>query len=152
MEAKDPTIPSRASTPRLAHSARETADLLGGVCVKTIYRLVARGRLTRVKGVRTLLITRSSIEALLKSEYQWGVANAQRPARQSRRLRPRLPRREACQPLDLKHSRTHRTVKIKIFSTRELEQPHSTQVRLSPVSGHQSRSGSVGSRGRVASN
>lgn len=50
---------------RLAYSAREVASMLN-ISTKSVYRLCQRGLLRRSNALRTLLITRSSVEEFLK--------------------------------------------------------------------------------------
>ena len=52
--------------PRLAYSVQEAAQVLG-VSATTVYRLVKRGHLRRVKGLRHLLIPKVELEKFVSN-------------------------------------------------------------------------------------
>ncbi len=54
--------PGNATAAPVSFNLAETQRLLGGVSRTTIYRDVARGRLTRVPGLRRVLVTYESIQ------------------------------------------------------------------------------------------
>lgn len=56
--------PDSVQLPRLCYTAKEAAWVLG-VSPKTVYRLCARGHLKRSTALRTLLITKTSVQDFL---------------------------------------------------------------------------------------
>lgn len=58
--------PKGTSSARLAHNLKETAELLGGISVKSVRRLCKRGLLQYSTGLRKLLVPRSAIEKYLR--------------------------------------------------------------------------------------
>lgn len=59
-----PAVGTSPELPRMAYSIDETAAILG-LSVTTIRRLVARGRLRTIPGIRHRIIPRAQIEKLL---------------------------------------------------------------------------------------
>src|SRR5262245_57421453 len=52
---------------RLAYSIREAAALLGGISARSVQRLVARGALPTIAGLRRVLIPASALRAFVAS-------------------------------------------------------------------------------------
>jgi hypothetical protein len=53
--------------PRLGYDVRETAYIIGGLSEKTVYRLILRGELVAVPGLRHKIITTESIQKFMGS-------------------------------------------------------------------------------------
>lgn len=64
--SQDPMTESKNSGfPRLCFTVKETAEMLGNVSDKTIYRLLKRGKLEAPSALRHKLITAASIQAFI---------------------------------------------------------------------------------------
>jgi len=55
----------KSELPRLCFTVKETAEMLGNVSDKTVYRLLKRGKLEAPSALRHKLITAASIQAFI---------------------------------------------------------------------------------------
>lgn len=58
------TLSSPPALPRLAYSTQETAEVLG-LSIATVRRLIAKGRLRTIRGIRHRMVPVSEIQRLL---------------------------------------------------------------------------------------
>ncbi len=55
----------------VAYNEKETRLMLGGISRSTLYRLLVAGHLERLPGLRSVQVTRASIERLARSGSTW---------------------------------------------------------------------------------
>ena len=60
-------IKNAGTLPRLVYSVSETAQILGGISTKSVYRLLARGFLKSTSALRHKLITAESIQQFINT-------------------------------------------------------------------------------------